>query len=217
MTSVCRWTIGVCVAICLPAAALAAGPITFGLKGGLVVANVSPREIAGGLAQLDSKRGPGGGAFVDWELNSRVTMSGEVLYVSKGTSLGKFDVTDANGTTIGTVEFLHVVDYMEIPLLVRATLPVGGSLHPALVLGPTVAFKVREQAKTTGAASLAVDTDEFSSTDVGLAAGAQLWIRSGPGQSLLEVRYTFGLKNVTDSFAQDTKNRALTVMAGYAF
>lgn len=217
MTFASRCAIGVCMALSIPVPALAAGPVTFGLKAGIVVANVAPRDI-GGVAELERKLGPGGGGFATWELNDRFALRGELLYVSKGLSLGESDLTNNSGTQVGTIEALWVTDYLEIPLLARVAWPASGSVRPALVLGPAIAFKLRERQVTTGALNESFKTDGFASTDVGLAAGAEVRVRSGPGWSLIEARYTLGLNNVADDFyGRQAKNRALTFMAGYAF
>ena len=217
MNAAIRCAIGVWIALWIPLPALAAGPVTFGLKAGIAVADVTPRDI-GGVAELERKLGPGGGAFATWELSDRFSLGGEILYVSKGLSYGETDATDDTGTNIGTLETLRVIDYVEIPLLLRAGWPAGGSVRPALVLGPAIAFKVRERQTTTGVLTESFKTDGFASTDVGLATGAEVRFRTGPGWSLIEARYTLGLVNVADDFSgREAKNRALTVMAGYAF
>lgn len=209
-----RWIIGICLGLGASAPALAAGPVTFGVKAGLDVANISNDA---GFA-FERKLGPAGGAFVNWAWSDRLSLAGEVLYVSKGYSLGKADATDNSGTTIGTYETLVLLDYVEVPLLARIGFPIEGPVRPAVFLGPAVAFKAREQLKLTGAVSSSAKTDAFTSTDVGIAGGAELRFRTGPGWSLLEVRYTLGLRNIADTpGAPDTKNRSLTVMAGYAF
>jgi hypothetical protein len=143
-------------------------------------------------------------------------------YLSKGFSLGKLEATDASGTTIGTFEALAVAEYVEIPLLARIGLVNAGPVRPALVLGPTIGFKVRERLKLTGAVNSSSASDRFASTDMGLTGGAEVRFRTGPGWSLLEARYTLGMTNVVAFLppapgAWEAKNRALTVMAGYAF
>lgn len=216
MTSASRCAIGVLIVLSIPLPALAAGPVTLGIKAGLAFANVSPREIAD-VAEFEPKLGPGGGGFATWELSDRFSLGGELLYVSKGLSFGKSEATDQNGTLLGTYETLGVIDYLEVPLLVRFG-PHGGTMRPALILGPAFSFKLREREVQTGAVSESFGTDAFASTDVGLAMGGELRVRSGPGWSLIEVRYTYGLMNVAEEFfGRKAKNRALTVMAGYAF
>jgi len=213
MNTTSRWLIGACVALSIPVPTLAAEPARFGIKGGIAIANVS-REI-GTVAQFDHKLGPGGGAFATWALNDRVALGAEVLYVSKGLSLGESVLTDNSGTAVGTIESLWVTDYLEVPMLVRVGLG-GGTMRPAIVLGPAIAFKVRERLVTTGDQRISSKTDAFARTDYGMAAGAELRLRSGPGWSLMEARYTLGLVDVA-FYGRQAKNRALTVMAGYAF
>ena len=201
------------VLLSIPASALAAGPIHFGIKAGMAFANVDPKEIIPGL-DLEAKSGPGGGAFATWGLNEHLGLQGELLYVSKGFSYGKSEATDQQGNSLGTFETLQIVDYLEVPLLLRAAwASPGGRLSPAVVVGPTISFKVRERFKQTGALEGSEKDDRFKSSDAGIAACGELRLRTGPGWSLIEARYTMGL---ADAFG-DRKTRALTVMAGYAF
>ena len=201
------------VLLSIPASALAAGPIHFGIKAGMAFANVDPKEIIPGL-DLEAKSGPGGGAFATWGLNDHLGIQGELLYVSKGFSFGKSEALDDQGNPTGTFEALEVADYLEVPVLLRAAwASPSGRLSPGLVAGPALSFKVRERFKTTGAVKGSEKSDRFDSSDFGLAGGGELRLRTGPGWSLIEARYTMGL---ADAFG-DRKTRALTVMAGYAF
>ena len=120
---------------------------------------------------------------------------------------------DEQGNSTGTYEALQVVDYLEVPLLLRAAWVTRGPVSPAVIVGAAVSFKVRERFKTTGDVEGSERADRFQSSDVGVAAGGELRLRTGPGWSLIEARYTLGLIEV----ALGRKTRALTVMAGYAF
>lgn len=205
------------VLLSIPASASNAGPVRFGIKAGLAVANVDPSEIFPGV-DLKTKKGPGGGAFVTWGLSEHFGLQGELLYVSKGLSFGKSEETDEYGNSIGTLEILQVMDYLEIPLLLRAAWFTERPVSPAVVVGPAVSFKVRERFKTTGAREGSVKTDAFASSDFGVAAGGELRFRTGPRWSVIEARYTIGLVDAVERFyTRKEKNRALTLMAGYAF
>jgi len=196
-----------------PAPALAAGPVHFGVKAGVAIANVDPTDVVPGV-DLKTKTGPGGGAFGTWEVNQHLGIQGELLYVSKGFSWGKGETRDEQGNLSGTYEALQVVDYLEVPLLLRAAWATSGPVSPAVIVGAAVSFKVRERFKTTGAVEGSEKDDRFQSSDAGVVAGAELRLRAGPGWSLIEARYTLGLIDVV---GQERKNRALTLMAGTAF
>ncbi len=217
MGSILKSAIGCLLVSSIVPSALAAGPLALGVKAGVVMASVTPREI-NGFAELEGKIGPVGGAFATWELSRLFALQGELLYVSKGLSFGESEATDEAGNLLGTFETLRVLDYLEIPLLVRAAWAARGPLRPALVVGPAIAFKLSERQKTTGSVEGSQETDGFASFDVGLAAGAELRFRTGPGWTLMETRYTMGLVDVAEDFYdREKRNRSLTIMAGYAF
>ena len=207
-------TIASILLLSIPASALGAGPLRFGIKGGLAIANIDPSEIVPEFdIRTKTKNGPVAGAFATWELNEDLGLQGELLYVSKGFSWGETQGLDEAGNPTGTVETLQVVDYLEIPLLLRGAWPSRGPVVPAVVAGPAVSFKVRERIKVTGAVKGSEKTDSFDSSDVGVTVGGELRFRTGPGSSLIEARYTQGLAGVLG----EEKNRAFTIMAGYAF
>jgi hypothetical protein len=209
--------IALLVASSVPVSAVAAGPIHLGVKAGLAISNVDAKEVNGAVVgELKNKKGPAGGVFATWELNEHFGAEGDLLYVSKGFSYGKGEAVDQSGNPLGTYENLQEMDYVAIPLLLRASWGTGGSISPALVVGPETAFKVRETFKQTGAVTNSRNTALFSTFDEGLAAGAEVRVRTGSGWSLIEARYTQGLV-VHDLAGEDKRNRALTVMAGYSF
>src|SRR5881397_1542923 len=95
----------------LPALALA-GPVHFGVKGGLAITNLDPKEVGSSGFELESKKGPVGGAFATWGFNQRLAVQGELLYVSKGFSYGESEATDNSGNLIGKLEALQTADYL---------------------------------------------------------------------------------------------------------
>jgi hypothetical protein len=52
--------------------------------------------------------------------------------------------------------------------------------------------------------------------DIGLTGALGLEFRAGPGNMLLEGRYTHGLTNISDDDNFEVKNRSFGLMAGYA-
>jgi hypothetical protein len=192
--------------------------VLFGLKGGFVHAGVSPKEIGGGVAELEDKWGPGVGAFATWAVNENLGLRMELLYLSKGVSLGESEGTDAAGNPTGSFETLIPADYVELPLLIEYGWPAGPAWRPVLSFGGAVGFEIQEQMVLRGAQEASFDSDRFSTTDFGLTAGAEIRMKAGSGWALLEGRYTHGLMEVADGFSTEpAKNRAFMVLAGYIF
>jgi hypothetical protein len=226
MKTVFRSTGCVCVLILsMTGVSFAGGPVKFGVKGGMAISNISPNEISivstfpPSVFEFESKRGPAAGVFVTWAADDVFGLQGELLYVSKGFSFGESEATDNSGNPIGKFEALTDVEVLEIPLLVHASWPTQGALRPGLVAGPALSYKLRERFKTTGAVEGSETSSLFADTGFGLAAGAELRIRSGSGWSVLEARYTLGMNDLDkDSGGLNVaKDRTWMFMAGFEF
>lgn len=207
------------LAALLAAAALAEAPgvhagVALGVRGGLSVSGISGDDPPAPRSKL----GIGVGSFLTIGLSDRFTLQPEVLFVSKGASWGESEATDANGSIIGTTETLTVLDYIEIPVLLRWSLPVGGALRPVLFAGPAAAFEVGERMALTGALERDEDTDALEDFDVGAAAGAGVEMIGFGGIWSLEGRYTAGLRSLAKdgSAWQDPRNWNVLVTIGFA-
>jgi hypothetical protein len=104
-------------------------------------------------------------------------------------------------------------DYVEIPVLVKYTVPVTETgLMFGAYAGPALAFKVSEDVSGLG---LSADTDFFKSTDVGGAFGVTV----GAGPFAVDGRYTLGLQRATDEdeTAIDVRNAVFSIAGTYTF
>lgn len=194
----------VCAA-CVVASAATAGaqPIEWSVKGGLNVATLALDDQQD--AAVESRLGLVAGAAATWAVSDRLAVQPELLYSQKG---ARFD-NELGGATFA-------LDFIEVPLLARYTVLTGARpLH--VFAGPVIGFKVRAVASAeVGDQEIDQDlSDDIASTDVGIAAGAGLDF----GRSLVEGRYTFGLKTIDkdNGDSQDAKTRVLSVMVGVRF
>ena len=86
------------VAAALVSGSASAADITgFGLKGGLSVSTLHGRLPTDALFQNETRLGAGGGVSLCIRLGEHVWLQPEVLYVAKGTSLGKIGLSDSSG------------------------------------------------------------------------------------------------------------------------
>lgn len=85
------------------------------------------------------------------------------------------------GTGLGTPDFS--VNYLEIPVLVRAQVPVRSGPYAAVFAGPALAFR-------TGRSDLA---ERFSSTVLSGVAGGELGVMAFDGRAFVDVRYNVGI------------------------
>lgn len=205
--------LAVAAAALWPATASTAALTAIGAKGGL-----SGAHEHGDVAPDQYRLGVGAGAFATLEISPRFALQPELLFVMKGGKFPDIGLTDGGGQTIGIPQVTHVVDYLEIPLLVQFRIPTPGRVSPMLVCGPSIAFKLSEQYHFVGPLPAeSRDADFFLGTDLGFAIGAGVEIGRGRDRMLLEVRYTAGVINaMNDSNAPSTRNGAFLMMAGYS-
>ena len=139
------------------------------------------------------------------------------MYVEKGISYGNSEATDPFGNPIGSLEALHVVQYVELPILLRWRIPVSWGVRPSLLGGPFVSFKTGEKFKLTGANSGSESVDDLKDTDYGIVLGAALDHKAGPGRMFLEGRYDLGLADTGFYDSHSTYSSAFSILAGYTF
>jgi len=198
-----------CAILLAPATTHAQGA-TFGVQGGINVATVSfsagdPTE---GTPDLTSKTRGVFGVFVARDFNPKAGLQIDFLYSQKGT---KASFTD--GVDTFTVE--PTVDYIEIPILIRGNIGGSGSVRARVFGGPSFAFKVSDDTKTTFNGVEVDDEDaEFKGYDVGFVIGGAVQF----GKVFVDVRYNWGLINVVDDDSGDeAKTRTFGVMLGFQF
>jgi len=206
---------GLALVAILGTAAPAAAGIAFGVRGGLSVSSISGESS---LIHTSSKYGPGGGVFFTLGVSDAFSVQPEILYVSKGASWGDGQSTDDLGNPTGTYELLSLVDYVEIPVLLRFALPLGSVVRPVLSAGPAVAFEADERLKTTGDLSSSEKVDFYKNTDFGAAAGLGLEMVGGGGIWSLDTRFTRGFTRLERGplIVTDNHNWNVLVSVGFA-
>ena len=162
----------------------APGP-AFGLKAGLNVADLTGADAP---VNTDPRLGFSGGLMADVPITPMFSVRPEVLYSQKGVSSSTNDVTLA-------------VDYIEIPVLVAATIPATETgLMLGAYVGPALGVKVRES--LNGFGGLPNADNVFKSTDLGAAFGVTV----GAGPFMIDGRYTVGLQDAIDSNVFNNNN-----------
>ena len=181
------------------AAAVAVAQPTFGLKAGLNVATLGDFEEDQSFLDKSPRLGFVGGAFARYPFADIVSAQVEVLYSQKGV---KFESVSQPTASIsqgegGASELRYNLDYIEVPVLLRVSPQVDPTLDVGVFAGPAIAFKVNESVVSVfdgTETDISGSEDFFKSTDVGIAAGADV----GSGPFAVDLRYTFGLTNVAD-------------------
>ena len=190
--------------------AAAQRPFRVGIIGGYNMANLD----GDGIEDADSRSGFDIGGLVQIPMGEMITIQPEVHYSQRGASFEEEGV----GAEIA-------LDYIHVPVLLRAGVPLAEGFDFDFIVGPSFAFEMGCEIEPEEGDSFDCDDDalggEFDrkSTSIGIIGGGSFAWAAGPGDLLVDVRYDWGLTNISDSDADDSdvKNTALQFLIGYAF
>jgi hypothetical protein len=186
---------------------LSAQGLSFGIKGGVNMANYSGSDASG----MKMKMGAVGGAFACFDLVA-LKIQPEILYSQKGAKEeGTIDLLGTPVAYTGSVS----ADYIEIPVLLKYSF--GAVIVPSIYVGPSFGILMSANAKieATGYSASMDVKDAYNSTDLGLVVGAEV---KTPMKLSLEARYTLGLSNAPKAVygvQPNVKNSTISVMVGY--
>ncbi|MEN6311704.1 MAG: porin family protein [Acidobacteriota bacterium] len=109
--------------------------VTYGLKAGLNLANVTIKTSETDMPAFKSQMGLVEGIFVNFKLGP-VTIQPELLYSQRGTKWNEYTGTDAVVTG-------HMrLSYLEVPILVKYSF-LSGPAKPFILAGPSIAFLMK--------------------------------------------------------------------------
>ena len=206
-----------------PGVALARGPVTKSLQAGGSVARLSSLDAPQGDSR--TRTGAVVGIGLRYRVSARVDLQSGMLYAQRG---GRYDVVFRDflsGYVLGTGVSRYVLDYLEVPLLVRLRVLAPGRARISLLGGPGVAFKVRGRKVYTDLEFDRPDVPEermalaswARNVTASLSLGAGLdWPVGDLGFSL-DVLYGHGLVDLQDGDGATVKQRSFTVLCGTSF
>jgi hypothetical protein len=196
-----------------PALAQEEKPMHFGVKLGMNISDLRGIEGMSWAADLiDWKAGFCGGVFMSYKVNNWFTIQPELLYSMKGMKFGFLSES-----------FLTVsLDYIEIPVLAMADIPLEGTLRPFFYAGPVIGFNVRSNiAVAFEDFDAEKDMGEFvNGTEFSLALGLGLNIGIAGHDVILDFRYEPGLTNIFTNEVTDNaensewKNDTIAILLG---
>ena len=185
-----------------------------GVSGGLTIASAAGDDVPD---DLESRTSFNAGAFAVIPLNDRFSVVPGAYYVEKGAE----DPDDGLQTKL---------NYVEIPLLLSASLYRSDRYGFSLFAGPSLAFEVQCFQEVSFRSEGMTDTGdvecedlepafETKSLDVGAMVGASVMLELGGTTALvLQGGLDIGLTSIDDGPAeQDLKNSAFFVNAGLAW
>lgn len=163
-----------------------AAQVGFGVKGGLNLANFSGADSDG----YQREAGFVGGVYVKFDIGHNLSIQPEVLYAQKG-STGNIPTADGLG---GITKLDIEMDYIEIPLLLRYTVPTTGSAEPFAYVGASLSFITRAEvaSKAPGGSWTTVDILNEKSSDLGLVFGGGVELDAGSMDVLFDARLSLG-------------------------
>ena len=199
-----RILVSAAVVVCAltwPALAAAQSGV-FGIKGGLVVGDVSTSGV--GEFDTDANAGAAIGGFAGVTITPHLRLQAEVLFSNRRFSAA--DVTvDARIRSRG----------VEVPILFVVQGREGQRVRPMLYAGPQ--FSSISKVTQTVSGIEADMSDRIKNTDAGVAAGGGLEIARASGAFIIEVRAIVGLRNLNEDTDPSIKSRALMMLVGYRF
>ena len=174
---------------------------------------VARTNLTESSAEADPAMRMGGGVSLDFPFTDNVGFRTGLFYARKGVQFG-YGIPISGGTYF---------DYVELPALLRISIPVEGSARPYVLLGPAVAIKIGCSIEGEAAGTeFSQDCDDvdvdipFRSLDLGLTGGFGVAITPAGGVSIrLDALYNLGLRPVADGTSE--KHRAITGQVGIAF
>jgi len=175
--------VGIILLLCVAANAQQAttGVTGKGFKLGFDIAKISTesKELND---FLDSRSGFIGGAYLTYSLNRQFAVQPEILYVSKGAEKDIF---------IFGAEW--IIDYLEVPVLLKFNIAPEGRVRPNLFVGPAMSVLLSSKFHIINEE---YDVkDGMKSMDVSLVFGGGVDYK----RVIFDVRYTLGLVNTIDA------------------
>jgi hypothetical protein len=180
--------------------------IHLGLKGGLNVASLTGDDIV----NSDARVGFIAGGVLAYQFGRHLTLQPEVLFARKGIQ----DYTNTGATqALGSIH----LDYLEVPILVKFSMPPSGnpSVRPGFFAGPAFSALLScSDSNTTDDCK-----NRYAANDLGVVAGLGLDLVRAFGMLTIDGRVNIGLRDFRDPLptnAAETRNRSFSVMIGAA-
>ena len=201
--------------------AVAVGQSTLGFRGGLSLTSLGGRQTEG----FETRTGISFGGFFNVPVSDVLGVQVGAGFVQKGASFSGWVIPADPGFEVPSFDLEFEMGFIEIPLLLTLSLPTVGNVGFTFSVGPVVGFETGCNTSLSGGVTVELDChDPMSESDlkffeVGAMVGAGLEIGLTESVSLiLDGLYNVGLPTTSGSgIVDDTKNRALSILAGVSF
>lgn len=203
------------------ATTLSAQNISYGIKAGANMSNLSGKE----LSDKNWKAGGHVGIVMDYEFIDNIALQTGLYFFSKGAKYTPFKVDENNKTVINTNMY-----YLQLPIHFAYKIPVTASTKFVLNAGPYLAYGVGGKTNTTvtllGKSTTTDGVDTFAKLengkekfgglkrfDAGLGVGVGFEVRN----FTIDLGWDFGLVNISQLDNTTLKNQAGYLSLGYKF
>lgn len=181
--------------------------LSFGLKGGVNIAEFSFKE-QGTTINQESVNGFTLGAVLEIALGGNIYLQPEAVFIQKGSSLKIFNQDNKVN-----------VNYLDIPVLLKIKLLNSNLINVNILAGPSFGLALNGET-TSGGQTVDVNfggEDGLKRFDLGLNAGGGVGVNLGSVGVFGDVRYLFGVSNISEDSNREIKNKGLNLSVGLMF
>ena len=181
--------------------------ISFGIKGGTNVAEFSFQEQGATIPQ-ETINGFTLGAVLEVGLGGNVFLQPEAIFIQKGSQL---QILNDNNK--------FNVNYLDIPVLLKIKLLNSNLLNINVLAGPSFGLALNGE-QSTGSQTIDINfggENGLKRFDLGINAGGGVGINLGSIGVFGDVRYLFGVSNISEDADREIKNRGLNLSVGLMF
>ena len=186
-----------------------------GIKGGLNIATIS---YEGDNGDVKSRTAFAAGLFL--EIDPPVfplSLEVDALFSQKG-------YKSTYETVLGTTQELTAnLNYLDIPVLAKFSIPIAPTASYHVVAGPQMSFKLGEKFESDGN-EIESDEDDFKGNEFSLVFGLGVEMNALISSVAIDIRYALGLSDISESYTIGTeefdtsdKNRVIQVLVGIGF
>jgi hypothetical protein len=189
------------ILVFLPSLLFAQHNLSIGIKGG-VINSFAPKNYSNRLGICI-------GGFANIKLTERLSFQPEILYSSKGYKINEVEIHTAQGQLVGDVDFIYKFNYIEVPLLLKASC--GKTHKPYLLAGAVPSFLISASFKD---ATGSHDIKATNKVDLGLLIGAGIDFKlSERTYIFIEPRFNYGVVSYIGNF----NNKSIYLLSGLRF
>ena len=181
--------------------------ISFGIKGGTNIAEFSFKDNCTNINQ-ESINGFTLGAVLEIGLGGNIFLQPEAVFIQKGSEIQV--LTEANKFN---------VNYLDIPILLKMKIINSNVFNINLLAGPSFGLALNGE-ETMGGQTIDVNfggENGLKRFDLGINAGGGVAVNLGSIGVFGDVRYLFGVSNISEDTNREIKNKGLNLSVGLMF